>query len=157
MEENKLKLLMGKCKPGEYEDCFGIPLWENTLKISHMGLRHLLYMEIFLKGSYSYRDRELGLFYDWKYVLLSYIMRNFQVNPWGYWGSGGEAPRENFTVFDHVKHRKRCCRMSKNSEKYIPYGKIVSSILGLWEKIRPTTPPPRGGIKVLWLEVQIFP
>ena len=26
MEENKLKLLMGKCKPGEYEDCFGIPL-----------------------------------------------------------------------------------------------------------------------------------
>ena len=48
MEENKLKLLMGKCKPGEY------PLWENTLEISHMGLRHLLYMEIFLKGSYSY-------------------------------------------------------------------------------------------------------
>ena len=30
------------------------PLWENTLKISHMGLRHLLYREIFLKGSYSY-------------------------------------------------------------------------------------------------------
>ena len=80
-------------------------------------------------------------------------MRNFQ---WGFGGPGAKPPG-NFTVFDHLKHRKRCCRMPQNSEKYIPYGKFFSSILGLWEKNRPTTPPPRGGIKVLWLEVQIFP
>ena len=39
---------------GSMKTALAYPLWENTLKISHMGLRHLLCMEIFLKGSYSY-------------------------------------------------------------------------------------------------------
>ena len=35
-------------------------------------------------------------------------------------------------------------------------GKIIS-IFRLAEKNSEKTPPPQGGIKVLWLEVQIFP
>ena len=66
MEENKLKLLMGKCKPGEYEDCFGIPLMGKYIENFHMGLRHLLYMEIFLKGSYSY-DRDCYFYENFPY------------------------------------------------------------------------------------------
>ena len=39
-------------------------------------------------------------------------MRNFQ---WGFGGPGAKPPG-NFTVFDHLKHRKRSRRMYENNE-----------------------------------------
>ena len=51
---------------GSRKTALAYPLWENTLKFSHKGLRHLLYMEIFLKGSYSY-DRDCYFYENFPY------------------------------------------------------------------------------------------
>ena len=66
MEENKLKLLMGKCKPGEYEDCFGIPLMGKYVENFPYGVATSTVHGNFLKGSYSY-DRDCYFYENFPY------------------------------------------------------------------------------------------
>ena len=81
-------------------------------------------------------------------------MRNFQ---WGFGGPGAK-PTGNFTVFDHLKHRKRSRRMYEISENFNSLWEKFFLDFELMGKVFANHPPhPRGGIKVLWLEVQIFP
>ena len=73
-------------------------------------------------------------------------MQNFQ---WGFGGPGAKPP-ENFTVFDHLKHRKRSRRMYENIENCNPLWENFFLDFGLMGKISANHSPTRGGIKVLW-------
>ena len=62
-------------------------------------------------------------------------MRNFQ------WGFGGPG---NFTVFDHLKHRKRSRRMYENSEKFNSLWEKFFLDFELMGKISANHPHPGG-------------
>ena len=69
-------------------------------------------------------------------------MRNFQ---WGFGGPGAKPPG-NFTVFDHLKHRKRSRRMYENSENFNSLWENIFLDFELMGKISANHPPhPRGG------------
>ena len=68
-------------------------------------------------------------------------MRNFQ---WGFGGPGAKPPG-NFTVFDHLKHRKRSRRMYENSEKFNSLWEKFFLDFELMGKVFANHPPPPGG------------
>ena len=70
-------------------------------------------------------------------------MRNFQ---WGFGGPGAKPPG-NFTVFDHLKHRKRSRGMYENSENFNSLWENISLDFELMGKVfaNHPPPPPRGG------------
>ena len=68
-------------------------------------------------------------------------MRNFQ---WGFGGPGAKPPG-NFTVFDHLKHRKRSRRMYENSEKFNSLWEKFFLDFELMGKVFANLPPPPPG------------
>ena len=81
-------------------------------------------------------------------------MRNFQ---WGYWGPGAK-PTGNFTVFDHLKHRKRSRRMYENSENFNSLWENIFLDFELMGKVFANDPPhPRGGYQGPLVGSQNFP
>ena len=69
-------------------------------------------------------------------------MRNFQ---WGFGGPGAKPPG-NFTVFDHLKHRKRSRRMYENSEKFNSLWEKFFLDFELMGKVFANHPPTPGGV-----------
>ena len=68
-------------------------------------------------------------------------MRNFQ---WGFGGPGAKPPG-NFTVFDHLKHRKRSRRMYENSENFNSLWENIFLDFELMGKVFANDPPPPPG------------
>ena len=69
-------------------------------------------------------------------------MRNFQ---WGFGGPGAKPPG-NFTVFDHLKHRKRSRRMYENSENFNSLWENIFLDFELMGKVFANHPPTPGGV-----------
>ena len=70
-------------------------------------------------------------------------MRNFQ---WGFGGPGAKPPG-NFTVFDHLKHRKRSRRMYENSENFNSLWENIFLDFELMGKVFANHPPTPGGAR----------
>ena len=69
-------------------------------------------------------------------------MRNFQ---WGFGGPGAKPPG-NFTVFDHLKHRKRSRKMYENSENFNSLWENIFLYFELMGKVFANHPPTPGGV-----------
>ena len=69
-------------------------------------------------------------------------MRNFN----GVIGGPGAKPPENFTVFDHLKHRKRSRRMYENSENFNSLWENIFLDFELMGKVFANHPPTPGGV-----------
>ena len=81
-------------------------------------------------------------------------MRNFQ---WGFGGPGAKPPG-NFTVFDHLKHRKRSRRMYENSENFNSLWENIFLDFELMGKVfAKDPPPPPGGYQGPLVGSQHFP
>ena len=61
-------------------------------------------------------------------------------------GDRGRSPRENFTVFDHLKHRKRSRRMYENSENFNSLWENIFLDFELMGKVFANHPPTPGGV-----------
>ena len=79
-------------------------------------------------------------------------MRNFQ---WGFGGPGAKPPG-NFTVFDHLKHRKRSRRMYENRENFNSLWENIFLDFELMGKVSANHPPhPRGVSRLFYIDQNI--